>query len=279
MTPRDRQTLLFSATLEGEVGRIAAAYTHDARRHEHVPAPEKVGHIDHRFHRVAHEAKVSALVHELGDPKRGLTLVFVRTKRGADRLVKRLGKHDVQAVAMHGDKSQSQREKALARFEAGKIDTLVATDVAARGIDVTGITHVINYDAPGAREDYVHRDRPHGPRRRERRRHHVRARRPGARRREVRVRARARARARRRCRRRAAGRQRPRPVHGRRSGRSAPPPAARSRRVAARRRGLAEQLRLRRRELRVGQRPAPAAPPAARAARSGPRRRAREPSG
>ena len=96
-------------------------------------------------------------MHELGDPKRGLTLVFVRTKRGADRLVKRLGAHDVHAVAMHGDKSQSQREKALARFEAGHVDTLVATDVAARGIDVAGITHVINYDAPEAREDYVHR--------------------------------------------------------------------------------------------------------------------------
>ncbi len=157
MTPDDRQTLLFSATLEGEVGRIAAAYTHAPVRHEHTPAPEKVGTIEHRFRRVAHEAKVSALVHELGDPKRGLTLVFVRTKRGADRLVKRLGAHDVRAVAMHGDKSQSQREKALARFEAGKIDTLVATDVAARGIDVSGITHVINYDAPAAREDYVHR--------------------------------------------------------------------------------------------------------------------------
>jgi ATP-dependent RNA helicase RhlE len=157
MTPSDRQTLLFSATLEGEVGRIAAAYTTDARRHENTPAIEKVGYIDHRFHRVAHEAKVSALVHELGDPKRGLTLVFVRTKRGADRLVKRLGAHDVHAVAMHGDKSQSQREKALARFESGKVRTLVATDVAARGIDVAGITHVINYDAPGAREDYVHR--------------------------------------------------------------------------------------------------------------------------
>jgi ATP-dependent RNA helicase RhlE len=96
-------------------------------------------------------------VHELGDPKRGLTLVFVRTKRGADRLVKRLGRENVHAVAMHGDKSQSQREKALARFESGKVDTLVATDVAARGIDVSGVTHVINYDAPAAREDYVHR--------------------------------------------------------------------------------------------------------------------------
>ena len=157
MTPRDRQTLLFSATLEGEVGRIAADYTRNARRHEQAPAPESIGHIEHRFRKVEHEAKVSALVHELGDPKRGLTLVFVRTKRGADRLVKRLGQRDVHAVAMHGDKSQSQRERALARFESGKVTTLVATDVAARGIDVAGVTHVINYDAPDAREDYIHR--------------------------------------------------------------------------------------------------------------------------
>jgi len=157
MTPSDHQTLLFSATLEGEVGRLAAAYTRAARRHEHEPSLENIGHMEHRFKRVAHEAKVSALVHELGDPKRGLTLVFVRTKRGADRLVKRLGAHDVHAVAMHGDKSQSQREKALSRFESGHVDTLVATDVAARGIDVAGVTHVINYDAPDAREDYVHR--------------------------------------------------------------------------------------------------------------------------
>jgi ATP-dependent RNA helicase RhlE len=81
----------------------------------------------------------------------------VRTKRGADRLVKRLRAHDVTALAMHGDKSQSQREKALARFERGEVDTLVATDVAARGIDVRDVTHVINYDAPDDRDGYVHR--------------------------------------------------------------------------------------------------------------------------
>ena len=83
--------------------------------------------------------------------------MFVRTKRGADRLVKRLASSSVQAVAMHGDKSQGQRQRALANFEAGVVDTLVATDVAARGIDVAGITHVINYDIPASREDYVHR--------------------------------------------------------------------------------------------------------------------------
>ncbi len=157
MTPRDRQTLLFSATLEGEVGRLAAAYTDNPVRHEYQPAPTGVSHIEHRFHRVAHEAKVSALVRELADPERGRTLVFVRTKRGADRLVKKLVAQNVDAVAMHGDKSQAQRERALARFESGRVSTLVATDVAARGIDVAGVTHVINYDAPAAREDYIHR--------------------------------------------------------------------------------------------------------------------------
>jgi superfamily II DNA/RNA helicase len=83
--------------------------------------------------------------------------VFVRTKRGADRLVKRLGGHGVHAAAIHGNKSQRQREQALARFQSGAVDTLVATDVAARGIDVKDISHVINYDPPGDAETYVHR--------------------------------------------------------------------------------------------------------------------------
>ena len=157
LTPRDRQTLLFSATLDGEVGVVAREYTRDARRHEHTPAPEKQADVEHRFVRVAHDDKVAALVDQLGDPDRGRTLVFVRTKRGADRLVKRLGNEGVRAVAMHGNKSQNQRERALAEFGSGKVDTLVATDVAARGIDVTGISHVINFDAPDDRESYVHR--------------------------------------------------------------------------------------------------------------------------
>jgi superfamily II DNA/RNA helicase len=157
MTSRERQTLLFSATLEGEVGRIAAAYTSNPRRHVHAHSAERKGTVEHRFVQVSHEGKVDRLVAELSEPDRGLTLVFVRTKRGADRLVKRLSASSVHAVAMHGDKSQSQREKALARFESGQVNTLVATDVAARGIDVAGITHVINYDMPATREDYVHR--------------------------------------------------------------------------------------------------------------------------
>ncbi len=87
----------------------------------------------------------------------GLTLVFVRTKRGADRLVKKLAQDDVRAVAMHGDMSQSARERALSRFETGKVTTLVATDVAARGLDLDDITHVINFDPPAEHKDYVHR--------------------------------------------------------------------------------------------------------------------------
>jgi superfamily II DNA/RNA helicase len=156
-TPGKRQTLFFSATLDGEVGRLADQYTRDARRHQHAHPVEQRFDIEHRFLPVRHEAKLETLVRELRDTDRGRTLVFVRTKRGADRLVKRLRNHDVTAVAMHGDKSQSQREKALANFERGGVDTLVATDVAARGLDVEGITHVIQFDAPGDHDDYVHR--------------------------------------------------------------------------------------------------------------------------
>jgi ATP-dependent RNA helicase RhlE len=155
--PKDRQTLFLSATLEGEAGRIAAEYTRDPRRHEHAPTPEAPVDIDHRFLAVAHEDKLDSLVRALRGEDAGRTLVFVRTKRGADRLVKRLAKRGVDAAAMHGDKSQAQREKALRRFHTGRLAALVATDVAARGIDVDDITQVVNFDAPEDRETYVHR--------------------------------------------------------------------------------------------------------------------------
>jgi ATP-dependent RNA helicase RhlE len=154
--PSSRQTLFFSATLDGDAGRAAAAYTRDPVRHEHAPPPTARAAVAHRFVAVEHEHKLSALIAELRRDD-GLTLVFVRTKRGADRLVKRLARAGVETVAMHGDKSQRQREQSLARFEAGRVRTLVATDVAARGIDVDGITHVINFDPPADREGYVHR--------------------------------------------------------------------------------------------------------------------------
>ena len=155
--PEARQTLFFSATLDGEAGRIAHLYAKDPAIHQDGPAARRANsEIEHRFVEIAHEHRVDALVRELGRD-RDLTLVFVRTKHGADRLVKRLAHHGVKAVAMHGNKSQRQREQALARFESGAVDTLVATDVAARGIDVARISHVINFDPPADSETYVHR--------------------------------------------------------------------------------------------------------------------------
>jgi superfamily II DNA/RNA helicase len=157
MCPEQRQTLFFSATLDGEAGRIAHRYAHHPALHQQGPPARRANaEIEHRFVQIAHEHRVEALVHELRRD-RDLTLVFVRTKRGADRLVKRLTAHGVKAVAMHGNKSQRQREQALARFESGAVDTLVATDVAARGIDVDRISHVINFDPPADSETYVHR--------------------------------------------------------------------------------------------------------------------------
>jgi superfamily II DNA/RNA helicase len=155
--PADRQTLFFSATLDGEAGRVAREYTHSPVVHEHGPSERRaVADVEHRFISVHDNGRVNALLGELARD-RERALVFVRTKRGADRLVKRLGSHGVDAVAMHGNKSQRQREQALARFESGAVDTLVATDVAARGIDVAGVSHVINFDPPADRDAYVHR--------------------------------------------------------------------------------------------------------------------------
>ena len=153
--PADRQTLFFSATLDGVAGTLAATYTRDPVRHEHAPSgpgPE----IEHRYVTVTEERRVETLVAELA-AERDLALVFVRTKRGADRLVKRLDGHGVPALAIHANKSQRQRERALAQFEAGEVDTLVATDIAARGLDVDRITHVINFDPPADSETHTHR--------------------------------------------------------------------------------------------------------------------------
>ena len=135
-TPESRQTLFFSATLEAAAGAQARAYTRDPVRHVHEPKADDSGDVSHRFVHLTHQQKVDALVSELRDAERGRTLVFVRTKRGADRLVKRLAQKRLDAVAMHGNKSQNQRRRALADFERGECDTLVATDVASRGIDV-----------------------------------------------------------------------------------------------------------------------------------------------
>ena len=154
----NRQTMFFSATLDGEVGELARRYTHFPARFEgELPADRRSGDVDHRFVPVTPENKVSTLIELLKHEETGLALVFVRTKAGADRLVEKLLRHDVDAAAIHGDKGQAQREKALERFDNGKVKTLVATDVAARGLDVDDITHVINFDPPEEPDVYTHR--------------------------------------------------------------------------------------------------------------------------
>jgi superfamily II DNA/RNA helicase len=156
--PTNRQTMLFSATLDDAVGDLARQYTDNAVRYE-AQASEGAerGEIAHQFVPVTHDGKLDQLVSTLG-AERGLALVFVRTKYGADKLVRKLTRqHGVNAVAMHGDMSQNARQRSLAQFESGRVSTLVATDVAARGLDVDDVTHVINFDPPTTPDDYVHR--------------------------------------------------------------------------------------------------------------------------
>ena len=155
--PRERQTMFFSATLDGEVGELARAYTNSPARIEAaLPTEHGPVEIEHRFVPVTPDTKVETLV-ELLSAERGLALVFVRTKRGADRLARKLGQQGVAAVAMHGDLTQGQRQRALSRFERGEVSTLIATDVAARGLDLDDVTHVINFDPPEDGKAYTHR--------------------------------------------------------------------------------------------------------------------------
>jgi ATP-dependent RNA helicase RhlE len=156
--PENRQTLLFSATLEGAVMDLARRYTANPV-HIRLERPAELarGDIEHRFVSVTPDTKLGRLAETIGGAD-GLSLVFVRTKHGADRLARKLAReHDLRAAVMHGNMSQNARERSLAQFEAGKVSTLVATDVAARGLDVDAITHVINFDPPRTDEDYVHR--------------------------------------------------------------------------------------------------------------------------
>src|SRR2546421_8785859 len=154
--PRNRQTMFFSATLDGRIGQLARAYTNSPSHFDVAHAEDAPGEIEHRFVSVTADTKVDTLVAHIRESD-GLTLVFVRTKRGAERLAQKLGRAGVDAVAMHGDMSQRARERSLARFESGKVTTLVATDVAARGLDLENVTHVINFDPPDEDKGYVHR--------------------------------------------------------------------------------------------------------------------------
>jgi len=156
MLREDRQTMLFSATLDGEVGRLASRFTRDPVLHEHGEAGPDITHVRHRFIAVEQPRKTQTLVRELA-ADRGLALIFVRTKHGADRLARNLRREGFSAGELHGGMSQPQRERALGRFASGANDVLVATDVAARGLDLDDITHVVNFDAPADEKAYVHR--------------------------------------------------------------------------------------------------------------------------
>jgi len=155
--PKERQTLLFSATMPGEIGKLANDILNDPRRVE-VSAPKlAVERIDQRVVHVEGAKKRALLGEMLRDPEYRRVIVFARTKRGADKIVRNLGIDGISAVALHGNKSQNARQRALEEFNKGGSRVLVATDIASRGIDVPLVTHVINYELPDVPESYVHR--------------------------------------------------------------------------------------------------------------------------
>ena len=155
--PTERQTLLFSATMPGDIASLAQNVLKSPVRVEVTPVSSTVERIDQRVLFVDGASKRPLLAEVLRDPAISRALVFARTKHGADRIAKDLAKSRVEAAAIHGNKSQSARQRALESFRSGRVRVLVATDIAARGIDIDGITHVINFDLPNVPESYVHR--------------------------------------------------------------------------------------------------------------------------
>jgi len=156
--PENRQTLLFSATFDGPVAELARKYTVKAARFTTASQIENApGEIGHEFVAVTSEDKIDTLAEQLRR-ERGLALVFVRTKYGADKLARKLDRlHNMRANVLHGNMSQNARERSLEQFGSGRVGTMIATDIAARGLDVDEITHVINFDPPRTADDYVHR--------------------------------------------------------------------------------------------------------------------------
>jgi superfamily II DNA/RNA helicase len=153
--PANRQTLLFSATLDGDVDVLVRRYQRDPVRHE-ISAPDESKDLrQHLFWRARHDQRVGVTVQVI--EQEGSTLVFCRTKRGADRLARQLAQAGLSVTAIHGNRSQPQREQALAAFSAGRVQALVATDVAARGIHVDNIGCVVHFDPPADEKAYVHR--------------------------------------------------------------------------------------------------------------------------
>ena len=155
--PRERQTLLFSATLSTEVARLAADFTREPQRVDVTPRHVAATTVTHRAHSVPEGAKNHALTHLLTKAAASQVLVFCKTKRRSDRVGVHLNREGIRAAVIHGNKSQGARNRALGDFKAGRVNVLVATDLAARGLDIAHLPLVVNYDLPLAPEDYVHR--------------------------------------------------------------------------------------------------------------------------
>ncbi|MBV8971135.1 MAG: DEAD/DEAH box helicase, partial [Sphingomonadaceae bacterium] len=157
LLPRQRQTLFFSATMPKAIEELAARYLTDPVKVAVQPAATTAERVDQGVTFVNQSEKPALLQIVLRQEGVDRALVFTRTKHGADRVVRQLGLGGIEAVAIHGNKSQAQREKALASFKAGQVRVLVATDIAARGIDIDAVSHVVNYELPNVPEQYVHR--------------------------------------------------------------------------------------------------------------------------
>lgn len=157
LLPRKKQTLFFSATMPDKIVKLSREILHNPHRVEVSPVSSTAETITQKLYTTNKDAKNKLLLHLLGDKDLDQVLIFSRTKHGADRIVRNLKKSNIESAAIHGDKSQPQRQKALNAFKDGKIRTLVATDIAARGIDIDKLRYVINYDIPNEAETYVHR--------------------------------------------------------------------------------------------------------------------------
>jgi len=156
-TPSKRQTLLFSATMSKEIRALVASIQHHPELIEVGEQQRPVETIRQHFYGVEQDMKLTLLLHILKTEKMDSVLVFSRTKHGADKISRRLEKNGLKSVAIHANRTQAQRQRALAGFKQGQYTVLVATDIAARGIEVEGISHVINFDTPAFAEDYLHR--------------------------------------------------------------------------------------------------------------------------
>jgi ATP-dependent RNA helicase RhlE len=157
MTPNDRQTLLFSATMPKEIRELSSRHLKNPKEVSVIPAKKTADRVEHTVMHIQTPQKMGALASLIRDRKGERVIVFTRTKRGADKAAKRLEADGISAAAIHGNKSQGQRERALAGFRAGTVPVLIATDIAARGIDVPGVSLVVNYELPNVPEVYVHR--------------------------------------------------------------------------------------------------------------------------